>query len=392
MDDVYLLNSPFTFQSMEKHAAYCAMMRLGLKVPDTVLVPYKNPPDHAKWAYTASRYNQPFDLDAIAERMGYPLFMKPYDGGAWVGVTRIKNRDDLHAAYDDLGAAADAPAEGRRGLRRLRPLAVDRAGDDGDEVPARAADARPLRGRARVPHPRGRRGGRDDLPAGERVLPVGVQLLREPRRGRRGAPDRLRQRLPGRRADLAALLLPVGDDGAGALDGVHAGHRPQAAPGPRHGRLLRDRRPRRPVLRRQAGGLPPARRRVLRDRALPRLLRQPAAPPRRGRAGVGRQPGLRRAAGRDGARDLPGARARPVRRPLPRAGRAVGDATRRRPCSRRAVSRRRGSPAPGAGWPSPRCPSRTSRSPDAHRASPRGGASSPGRHRRSAPRCRLRRR
>ena len=43
MNDVYLLNSPFTFQSMEKHTAYCAMMRLGLKVPETVLVPYKNP-------------------------------------------------------------------------------------------------------------------------------------------------------------------------------------------------------------------------------------------------------------------------------------------------------------------------------------------------------------
>src|SRR5690349_5566403 len=27
MDDVYLLNSPFTFQSMEKHSAYCAMLR-----------------------------------------------------------------------------------------------------------------------------------------------------------------------------------------------------------------------------------------------------------------------------------------------------------------------------------------------------------------------------
>ena len=25
MDDVYLLNSPFTFQSMEKHSAYCAL-------------------------------------------------------------------------------------------------------------------------------------------------------------------------------------------------------------------------------------------------------------------------------------------------------------------------------------------------------------------------------
>src|SRR3712207_9339059 len=58
MDDVYLLNSPFTFQSMEKHAAYCAMLRLGLRVPDTVLIPYKNPPDHTKYAYTAEKYNR----------------------------------------------------------------------------------------------------------------------------------------------------------------------------------------------------------------------------------------------------------------------------------------------------------------------------------------------
>jgi hypothetical protein len=103
MDDVYLLNSPFTFQSMEKHAAYCAMLRLGLHVPDTVLIPYKNPPDHAKYAYTAQRYNQPFDLDAIAERMGYPLFMKPYDGGAWVGVSMVRDAGELHRAYDESG-------------------------------------------------------------------------------------------------------------------------------------------------------------------------------------------------------------------------------------------------------------------------------------------------
>ena len=103
MDGVYLLNSPFTFQSMEKHAAYCAMMRLGLKVPETVLVPYKNPVDNARYAYTAARYNQSFDLDAIAERIGYPLFMKPYDGGAWRGVSRIRNAAELHAAYDASG-------------------------------------------------------------------------------------------------------------------------------------------------------------------------------------------------------------------------------------------------------------------------------------------------
>jgi hypothetical protein len=103
MDDVYLLNSPFTFQSMEKHAAYCAMLRLGLKVPQTVLVPHKNPPDNARFAYTAAKYNQPFDLDEIAERIGYPLFMKPYDGGQWIGVSHIRNSIELHRAYDQSG-------------------------------------------------------------------------------------------------------------------------------------------------------------------------------------------------------------------------------------------------------------------------------------------------
>jgi hypothetical protein len=103
MDDVYLLNSPFTFQSMEKHAAYCAMIRLGLKVPETVLVPFKNPLDNSRWAYTSSRYNQPFDLEHAAAQVGYPMFMKPYDGGAWVGVSKIRNAGELHAAYDASG-------------------------------------------------------------------------------------------------------------------------------------------------------------------------------------------------------------------------------------------------------------------------------------------------
>jgi hypothetical protein len=103
MDDVYLLNSPFTFQSMEKHAAYCAMIRLGLKVPRTALVPFKNPPENPRYATTAARYNRPFDLDAVASEIGYPLFMKPYDGGQWIGVSRVRDAGELQAAYDASG-------------------------------------------------------------------------------------------------------------------------------------------------------------------------------------------------------------------------------------------------------------------------------------------------
>ena len=103
MDDVYLMNSPFTFQAMEKHAAYCALMRMGMNVPETVLVPYKNPLDNVRWAYTSSKYNRSFDLDSVAAELGYPMFMKPFDGGAWRGVSMIRDERDLHAAYDESG-------------------------------------------------------------------------------------------------------------------------------------------------------------------------------------------------------------------------------------------------------------------------------------------------
>jgi len=103
INDTYLLNNPFTFQAMEKHSAYCAMIRLGFDIPPTVLVPYKNPIDHEKWAYTATTYNLPFDLDRVAAQVGFPLFMKPFDGGAWRGVSRIDDTAALHRAYDASG-------------------------------------------------------------------------------------------------------------------------------------------------------------------------------------------------------------------------------------------------------------------------------------------------
>jgi hypothetical protein len=110
MDDVYLLNNPFTFQSMEKHSSYCAMIRLGLKVPETWMVPHKVPSTVPrreyqldKFEHMASRYNRSFSLDEVASKIGYPLYMKPFDGGQWVGVTRIRDDAELHRVYDTSG-------------------------------------------------------------------------------------------------------------------------------------------------------------------------------------------------------------------------------------------------------------------------------------------------
>lgn len=103
MDDVYLLNSPFTSQSMEKHSAYRALVQMGMHVPETVLVPYKNPLDNVRWAYASKKYNNSFDLAAVASGVGYPMFMKPFDGGAWRGVSMIRDEGELRRSYDESG-------------------------------------------------------------------------------------------------------------------------------------------------------------------------------------------------------------------------------------------------------------------------------------------------
>jgi hypothetical protein len=103
VNGVYLLNNPFTFQSMEKHSAYCAMIRLGLAIPDTWLIPAKTGPDTEKYRRTASLYHDFFDLPAIGAQIGYPLYMKPFDGGGWRGVSRIADEHELMQAYDNSG-------------------------------------------------------------------------------------------------------------------------------------------------------------------------------------------------------------------------------------------------------------------------------------------------
>ena len=103
MDDLYVFNNPWSLQSMEKHTTYCAMMRLGLPVPDTWMIPPKSYLESSDLQPTLRRYAKLFNLGDIGDRIGYPLFIKPYDGGAWVGVTAIKDREALLDAYDESG-------------------------------------------------------------------------------------------------------------------------------------------------------------------------------------------------------------------------------------------------------------------------------------------------
>ena len=232
----------------------------------------------SRWAYTSAKYNQPFDLDAIAERARLPAVHEAVRRRRLA--RRLADRRPRRPAPGLRRVRRDAHAPaGHRRLRALRPGAVDRPRDDGDGLPARRSrctSGTPCRHDFLSPSPPARGGG--DQPDRQRVLPLGVQLLRDAGRRRRGLPDRLRQRLPRRRGDLAALLLPVGDHGAGALVGLlrwSPGARPRSTCRPRRYFAIADD----PSLDydEKLDGLPRAGRRALRDRALPRVLRDAPA-------------------------------------------------------------------------------------------------------------------
>ena len=157
----------------------------------------------------AERYNAQFDLETIGEQIGYPLFMKPFDGGQWVGVSRVSSPEELRARYDESGER----------MMHLQTALEDfdvfvRSLSIGAETMSMWFDpSKPMHDRYQVRHdfltPRSRRRDRQHLPARECLLPLGVQLVRDDREGRRRLPDRLCERVARRRVDVAPLLLPV---------------------------------------------------------------------------------------------------------------------------------------------------------------------------------------
>ncbi len=101
MDGTYVFNNPWAVQAMEKHTSYAAMLALGMPIPETWMLPPKGYGELPDLKVTLRQYAQLFDLAAIGKKMGYPLFMKPYNGGGWKGVTRIANEAALKKAYDE---------------------------------------------------------------------------------------------------------------------------------------------------------------------------------------------------------------------------------------------------------------------------------------------------
>jgi hypothetical protein len=105
MDDLYVFNNPWSVQANEKHTSYAAMMALGMPIPETWMIPPKaydlqNQPDVK---VTLQKYGRLFDLKKVGDQVGWPFFLKPYDGGGWRAVTRVADPKAAWKAYEDSG-------------------------------------------------------------------------------------------------------------------------------------------------------------------------------------------------------------------------------------------------------------------------------------------------
>jgi hypothetical protein len=103
MNGLYVFNNPWSVQSNEKHTTYCAMMHLGMPIPPTWMVPPKSYEPNPDLKPTLARYAKLFDVSKIGDKLGWPLFMKPYDGGGWRAVTKVDDASAAWKAYEESG-------------------------------------------------------------------------------------------------------------------------------------------------------------------------------------------------------------------------------------------------------------------------------------------------
>ena len=97
-----VINNPFWFSADEKFFNNCLAMELGVPVPKTVLLPSNERPDDTSETSFRNLVG-PLDWDYIFNYIGFPAYMKPYDGGGWKDVYKVENAESLFASHAETG-------------------------------------------------------------------------------------------------------------------------------------------------------------------------------------------------------------------------------------------------------------------------------------------------
>jgi glutathione synthase/RimK-type ligase-like ATP-grasp enzyme len=95
-----VINNPFWWSADEKFFNNALATKIGVAVPNTVLLPSNQmPPDTNERSFRNLSY--PLDWNAIFDYVGFPAFFKPFSGGGWKNVYRVNNPEEFYKAYNE---------------------------------------------------------------------------------------------------------------------------------------------------------------------------------------------------------------------------------------------------------------------------------------------------
>src|SRR5215210_5193271 len=99
LEGCVVINNPFWWSADDKFFNFSLATKLGVAIPRTVLLPQKN---YIEGITSESLRNLEFPLDwqAIADYVGFPAIIKPFDGGGWKNVSRVNDLEELWKVYD----------------------------------------------------------------------------------------------------------------------------------------------------------------------------------------------------------------------------------------------------------------------------------------------------
>jgi glutathione synthase/RimK-type ligase-like ATP-grasp enzyme len=99
-----VINNPFWWSADEKYFNNCLMTKLGVPVPKTAIIPSHDlPADTTNDSFSNLAY--PLDWESIFHNIGFPAYMKPFAGGGWKNVYKLRNAEEFfqkHAETEQL--------------------------------------------------------------------------------------------------------------------------------------------------------------------------------------------------------------------------------------------------------------------------------------------------
>ncbi len=97
-----VINNPFWWTADDKFFNYALATKLGVAIPPTVILPQReHPPDTNE--QSMRNLNYPLDWEEIFSYVGFPAFLKPYDGGGWKHVYKIHTQEEFFERYNETG-------------------------------------------------------------------------------------------------------------------------------------------------------------------------------------------------------------------------------------------------------------------------------------------------